>query len=110
MEKTLSPIAKKIIDQINYNDCCALKAWSATNFVSLLPSKEFQGGLKFSVDGLEFKGIVKIELRWVDDYVVSFIKNGRLLHQVKNVYHDTLVDVIDYVEGKKLSTNKIFKI
>ncbi|MFM7023915.1 MAG: hypothetical protein ACKOXB_13170 [Flavobacteriales bacterium] len=109
MENTLSPIAKTIIDQINYNDCCALNAWGASNFSSLLPSKEFQGGIKFSVDGVEFKGIVKIELRWVDDYLVSFIRNGRLQHQVKHVYHEALVDVIDYVEGKKLSGNVNYK-
>ncbi len=105
MENQISPVAQTILDQIQYTDCCALKAWGASEFFSVPATKEFQGGLYFTVDGVEFQGTVKIELRWVDDYTVSFIKSGKLRHQVKGVYYDMLVDVIDYVEGKKMDTN-----
>ncbi|MCX6183235.1 MAG: hypothetical protein NT150_15085 [Bacteroidetes bacterium] len=105
MENQITPVAQTILDQIQYTDCCALKAWGASEFYSVPASKEYQGGLQFTVDGVEFKGTVKIELRWIDDYVVSFIKSGKIRHQVKSVYYDMLVDVIDYVEGKQPNTS-----
>ena len=105
MENQISAIAQIILDQIQYTDCCALKAWGASEFYSVPVSKEFQGGLQFTVDGVEFKGTVKIELRWVDDYTISFIRNGKIRHQLKGVYYDMLVDAIDYVEGKQPNTH-----
>ncbi len=93
-------IAKTIVNQINYADRSALLAWGASNFLALPQSKEFQGGLSFKVNGLVFKGEVKVELRWVDDYTVSFMHKGNIIKQYQGVYCDMLVDIIDYVEGK----------
>ena len=42
-----------------------------------------------------------IELRWVDDYTVSFLsKQGDVLRKVEGVYCDMLVDILDWIEGK----------
>lgn len=99
-ETATMQIAKTIISQINYADRSALLAWGASNFLALQESKEFQGGVSFKVNGLVFKGEVKIELRWVDDYTVSFVRNGKTIKQYECVYCDMLVDIIDYIEGK----------
>lgn len=94
-------IAAEVLNQIKYIDKWALGAYAAKHFIALPESKEFQGGVKFSVDGKKHSGYVIIALRWVDDYTVSFLsKKGELVHKVEGVYYDMLVSVIDYVEGK----------
>ncbi len=94
-------IANEILSQIKCLDRAALMAWGAKNFLSLPESKEFQGGVRFNVNGLTHKGLVIIELRWLDDYTVSFIsKSGELVKKVENVYCDMLVEIIDFIEGK----------
>jgi hypothetical protein len=94
-------IAKEILNQIRCLDRSALMAWGARNFIALPESKEFQGGVRFTVNGLTHQGFVTVELRYADDYTVSFIsKAGELVHSVERVYCDMLVDIIDYVEGK----------
>lgn len=101
MEKESIQIAKTILDQIKYFDRSALLAWGAKNFLAMPESKEYSGGLRMTVNGLTFKGIVIIELTWTDEYVVSFINNnGELLKQDKGVFCDNLVQVIDFIEGK----------
>lgn len=94
-------IAQTILKQIKYTDQSALMAWGARNFCAISESKEFQGGLEFQVNGLIHKGWVKIGLRWVDDYTVSFINQNReVVKTVEGVYCDMLIDVIDWIEGK----------
>ena len=94
-------IAQTIISQIKSLDRSALMAWGACNFLALPESKEFQGGVRFNVNGLKHKGFILIELRWVDDYTVSFLdKNGFKVHGFENVYADMLVDICDWVEQK----------
>lgn len=101
MENQSIEIAKTIIQQINYADRSALMAWGAKAFVALPESKEFQGGVQFKVNGLTFKGWVRVELRWVDDYTISFVnKMNEVKHKVEGAFCDMLVPVIDYVEGK----------
>ncbi len=94
-------IASTIIDQIRYADKFALMAWGGREFVALPESEEFQGGLRFRVNGLKHKGYVVVQLRWVDDYTVSFLnKKGHLVHKSEGVYCDMLVLIIDWIEGK----------
>ncbi len=101
METQSIAIASEILNQIKCTDRWALAAYGAKNFLALPESKEFQGGVRFNVNGLTHKGLVVVELRWVDDYTVSFLsKKGELVHKVEGVYCDILVDIIDWVEGK----------
>ena len=94
-------IANEIVRQINVIDRMALMAWGGRRFQALPESKEFQGGIRFIVNGKKHKGIVAVELRWVDDYTVSFLDmNGELVHKCEQVYCDMLVEIIDWVEGK----------
>jgi hypothetical protein len=94
-------IAKEILNQIKCTDRWALAAYGAKNFIALPEAKEFSGGVRFTVNGLTHKGIVMIQLRWVDDYTVSFLsKKGELVHKVERVYNDMLVSILDFVEGK----------
>lgn len=94
-------IAKTILSQIKSLDRSALMAWGAINFIALVENKEFQGGVRFKVNGLTFKGWVAIELTWMDEYKVSFInKKAEVEKEFEGVYCDMLVDIIDFVEGK----------
>jgi hypothetical protein len=91
-------IAQIIIHQINSLDKWALSAYGSTNFYSVQESSEFQGGLTFKVNGLHHKGQVSILLKWSDVYVIKFIKNGKSIREVEEVYCDMLVEVLDYIE------------
>jgi hypothetical protein len=94
-------IAKTILEQIKFGDKWALMAYGACNYVALPETKEFQGGLQFQVNGLKHKGIVRIQLKWIDTYTISFYnKKGDIVNEVEDVYCDILVDVLDYIEGK----------
>lgn len=94
-------IARTIVNQIKYADKWALGAWKCQNLVALPESKEFAGGLRFKVNGLKFKGYVAIELRWVDDYTITFInKQKQVVKELKGIYCDQLVECIDWIEGK----------
>ena len=99
-EETMQ-IARTIVEQIKFADRSALMAWGATNFAAINPSKEFQGGVEFQVNGLTHQGWVKVRLRWVDDYTVTFINKAReVVHEFEGIYCDMLVQVIDWIEGK----------
>ncbi|WP_264521767.1 hypothetical protein [Flavobacterium sp. N1994] len=94
-------IARTILEQIKFGDKWALMAYGASNYVALPESKEYQGGVKFQVNGLRHKGNVLVQLKWIDTYTVTFVnKNGVAVREVEDVYCDTLVDVLDYIEGK----------
>jgi hypothetical protein len=101
MERQSTEIAKTILQQIQYGDRWFLPAVGARNFLALPQTKDFQGGVRFNVNGLKHKGIVRIELRWVDDYTISFLsKTGETIKQVEGAYCDMLVPILDWVEGK----------
>jgi hypothetical protein len=101
MENQSIAIAKTIIQQIQYGDRWFLPAVAAKNFIALPESREFQGGVRFNVNGLQHKGSVKIELRWVDDYTISFLnKTGDVIKKAEGVYCDMLIEVLDWAEGK----------
>ena len=95
-------IANTIIQQIRYTDHSAMMAWGVSKqVVATKSTKEFQGGIQMCVNGLKHKGYVHVQLRWVDDYVVTFLdKKLKLVKEVTGVYCDMLVDVIDWIEGK----------
>lgn len=94
-------IARTILEQIRYGDKWALMAYGATNFIALQETKDFQGGVKFKVNGLKHKGTVMVQLKWIDTYTITFLNNnGDTAKEVEDVYCDTLVDVLDYIEGK----------
>ncbi len=102
MENQSIQIAQTILDQINYFDRSALMAWGAKSFCSLSETKERIGGLSFQVNGLTHKGWVTIELDWMDTYTVIFTNRSReIVKRVEGVYCDMLVDIIDFIEGKK---------
>ncbi len=101
MENTSVQIAQTILNQIKILDRSALMAWGAKHFVSLPGCKDYQGGVRFKVNGLTFKGWVKVELNWMDEYTISFInKKAEVVKEYEGVYCDMLVNIIDYVEGK----------
>lgn len=94
-------IAKTIIAQIKFADKWALMAYGSTNYMALPESKEYQGGLQFKVNGFKHKGTVRIQLKWIDTYTITFLnKKGEVKKEVEDVYCDMLVDVLDYIEGK----------
>jgi len=94
-------IAKTIIAQINYADKWALMAYGSRNYVALPESKEYQGGLQFKVNGYHHKGFVRVQLKWIDTYTITFLnKKGDVKKEVEDVYCDMLVNVLDYIEGK----------
>lgn len=71
-------------------------SWNFHNPVAL-PNNE---GLRFMVIGFKFKGIVEVvyDEGW-DLFNVRFIKGGKVIDTVEEVYLDSLVSVIDdYVE------------
>jgi len=92
-------IAQTIISQIRYSDKVALMAWGASNFVALEESKEYSGGVRFHVNGLVFIGYVQIQLRWVDDYTITFLKRkGEVVKKCEGAYSEDLVPLIDWIE------------
>ena len=71
-------------------------SWGFHNPVAL-PNNE---GLRFNVQGFKFNGVVEVvyDEGW-DLFNVRFIKGGKVIDTVEEVYLDGLVDVIDdYVE------------
>lgn len=104
MKNRVMEIAETILGQIKYLDKMALMAWGAKNFVALPKSKEFQGGLRFKVNGLKHRGWVTIELTYLDEYTISFINEEvEVVKVYHGIYCDMLVDIIDYVEGKEVA-------
>lgn len=93
-------IAHTILDQIKYADPLAPMAWGAVHYAAISPTTEFQGGLAFQVSGLTHQGWVKVQLRWVDDYLITFIDRNRQVVKEVQCYCDMLVPVIDWIEGK----------
>ena len=68
-------IPQIIISQIQSIDNWALSAYGSNNFYSIDESSEYQGGLGFSVNGLNHKGEVKILLKWIDVYEIQLLNN-----------------------------------
>ena len=71
-------------------------SWGFNHPVAL-PNNE---GLQFNVQGFKFKGIVEVVYNegW-DLFNVRFIKNGKVIDMIEEIYLDGLVDAIDnYVE------------
>lgn len=102
MENQSILIAQTVLSQIKFLDRSALMAWGARNYIALPESKTIQGGVRFKVNGLTFKGYVSVELTWLDVYNVSFIKNnGEVVKSYEHVYCDMLVTIIDWIEGKQ---------
>lgn len=101
MENKSIEIAKIIIEQIKALDRLALICYGAKNFIALPESSEFQGGVKFNVSGLNHKGYVKIELRWVDDYSITFVnRKDKEVKKLHGIYCDMLVEVLDWIENR----------
>ena len=80
-------------------------SWGFHNPVAL-PNNE---GLQFIVQGFKFKGTVEVAYNegW-DLFDVSFIKDGKVVDKIEEVYLDGLVDVIDrYVEKTDDYENRV---
>ena len=97
-KKHIMNISQIIIHQINILDRWALPAYGSKDFNLIEESKDYQGGITFKVNGLKHKGQVSILLKWTDVYVINFIKNGKSIREVEEVYCDMLVEVLDYIE------------
>ena len=53
-------------------------------------------GLRFKVQGFKFRGVVEVAYNEGKDlFEVSFIKRGKVVEVITDVYLDMLVDVID---------------
>lgn len=53
-------------------------------------------GLRFKVQGFKFRGVVEVVYNESKDlFEVSFIKRGKVVDIITDVYLDMLVDVID---------------
>ena len=53
-------------------------------------------GLRFKVRGFKFRGVVEVAYNESKDlFEVSFIKRGKVVEVITDVYLDMLVDVID---------------
>jgi hypothetical protein len=102
MKNQSNHIASTILKQIRVLDRVALMCYGAKNFKVLQESKQFQGGVQFSVTNLRHKGSVKIQLSWVDDYTVTFLntKNNEV-KEFTGVYCDILVGVLNWMELKQ---------
>ena len=50
------------------------------------------------VNGLHHKGEVKILLKWIDVYEIQFLNRSEIIKQYDDVYCDTLVEILDYIE------------
>ena len=80
-------------------------SWGFHNPVAL-PNNE---GLRFNVQGFKFKGTVEVIYNegW-DLFDVRFIKNGKVIDTIEELYLDGLVDAIDnYVEKTDDYENRV---
>jgi hypothetical protein len=71
-------------------------SWGIHNPIAL-PNNE---GLRFNVQGYKFKGVVEVVYNegW-DLFDVRFVKGGKVIDTIEEIYLDGLVQVIDdYVE------------
>lgn len=71
-------------------------SWGFHNPIAL-PNNE---GLRFNVQGYKFKGVVEVVYNegW-DLFDVRFVKGGKVIDTIEEIYLDGLVQVIDdYVE------------
>ena len=86
----------KYILRILRSQLMVMFSWGFNHPVAL-PNND---GLRFNVQGYKFKGIVEVVYNecW-DLFDVRFIKGGKVIDTIKEIYSDSLVDVIDdYVE------------
>lgn len=94
-------IAKTILDQINYGDKWFLRAINGRHFHSISECKEFSGGLGFQCNGLNTNvHWVKIRLRWIDTYTITFFNKQReVVKTCEDVYCSELIQILDYIEN-----------
>lgn len=111
-------IAKTILSQIQTLDKWALVAYGATEFIAIKKSNFHDnslGGLKFKVKGFNHKGFVEISLNHRDLYDIVFYtvrKNPNqftyktsIKNVIKDVYVDSLITSLDFIEDKKSISN-----
>lgn len=86
----------KYILRILRSQLMVMFSWGFNHPVAL-PNNE---GVRFNVQGYKFKGVVEVvyDEGW-DLFIVRFIKDGKVIDTIEEVYLDSLVQVIDdYVE------------
>jgi hypothetical protein len=96
-------IAKTIQHQIKSLSPFALMSYGAQDFVALPEDKSRSGGLMFKVNGHIHKGIVRINLTWMDEYHIEFVnQKDEVVKDVDGIYFDQLIQVLDdEIEGVK---------
>ncbi len=105
-------IAQTIINQISAVNYWALGAWGCSQLVALDETDTRIGGLQFGVKCPKLKkGIIRIELNGLDLYNVRvyrktrkkvggiFVPHMPVFQQVKDVYAEDLVGIIDGIVG-----------
>lgn len=71
-------------------------SWGIEACSPIYESEEGEGGLSIKVNGFKHKGEVRIILNWMDLFDVTLINpDGSVKHQIKGIYVDSLVMVID---------------
>jgi hypothetical protein len=78
METTTRTMEIAQTEQINYADRSALWAGVQPIFSISVNVREFQGGLAH-FKWLNTQGWVRVSLRWVDDYTITFINKKEKL-------------------------------
>jgi len=97
----LTGIAKIIVQQIMGIDPTALMSYGSRNFIVIGEDIEgYEGGIEFTVNGVHFKGQVRILLNYVDEYEIFFgnYKDKKLVVEkhFEHVLWEDLTERLDY--------------
>ena len=87
-------IAKYILSIFKHYTAIVL-SWGAHNYTAIEANDEGEGGLLFNVEGFKFRGQVKVMLNFMDTFDIYLLQNGSVVETIKDVYLDSLVEVID---------------
>jgi hypothetical protein len=76
-------------------------SWGVEN-VTKLVSNHQPHGMSFMVNGLKFQGLVILTVNFLDYYDVRFVKSGKVVHEVKDMFVSDVPSIIDeYVEKQE---------
>lgn len=89
IENTNIEIAKTIRTQLFAHGKIKVWSWGSHAWTAI------NNGLAFKVQGFKLKGVVKIVLMPSDTYKIEFIKAGKVIKELTDVYFDQLTDLID---------------
>ena len=97
-------IGKTIMKQIKYPNFWVFGSWGAHNYqIGASDNGKNEPVLIFKVNGMKFKGYVRIFYDWMDYYRIEFVStHNNLKNVIDEVYFDELQEKIDnFVEKVK---------